>query len=226
MATILGIETSGKVCSAAVYSNDELLSAAEVHIPQSHASRLAPLIDDLMRHLGIKFSQLEAIAVSSGPGSYTGLRIGVSLTKGLCYSLGIPLIAVNTLELLAFQMRNSVDPDSMLCPMIDARRMEVYCMLTESTLSAFSPVQALVVNENSFNDVLANRNMVFFGDGAGKCSSVIKSKRAIFVDGIYPSAVHLGPLADRKFNHGDFEDLVEFEPSYLKEFFTRKPVSH
>jgi tRNA threonylcarbamoyladenosine biosynthesis protein TsaB len=224
MTTLLCLETSGKVCSVAIHRDGKLLSSAEVHVEQSHASRLAPMIRDLIRFVDISLAEVDAVAVSSGPGSYTGLRIGASLAKGLCYSLNKPLIAVNTLELLASQMRDRSSQESLLCPMIDARRMEVYCMLTDNSLTTITPPEAVVINENSFNSVLRTRTIVFFGDGAMKCRSVIRSPKALFVDGVYPTASQLGILASERFEGNYFEDVADFEPHYLKEFFTRKPV--
>src|SRR5690606_26810438 len=152
MAYILSIETSTQVCSVALHRDDHLLVTSEVHIEQSHASRLAPLIDEVLRWSGIQATELDAIAVSAGPGSYTGLRIGVSTGKGLCYGLNIPMVAVNTLELLAFQMSRRTDYDTLLCPMIDARRMEVYCLMTDRQFNIVSPVEARIIDEMSFAD--------------------------------------------------------------------------
>lgn len=224
MAVILSLETSAKVCSVAVHENDTLLATAEVHIRQSHASKLAPLTKQVIKLAGISFGQLDAIAVSAGPGSYTGLRIGVSTAKGLCFALGIPLVSVNTLELLAFQMSKILRTDGLLCPMIDARRMEVYCRLTDSNLNEVIPIGAMVVDELSFTDILEKNSVLFFGDGATKCRSVISHQNAIFIEGVYPMASQLGFRASEKFEREETEDLLNFEPFYLKEFLTKKPV--
>jgi tRNA threonylcarbamoyladenosine biosynthesis protein TsaB len=224
MAVILSLETSAKVCSVAVHENDTLLATAEVHISQSHASKLAPLTKQVIKLAGISFGQLDAIAVSAGPGSYTGLRIGVSTAKGLCFALGIPLVSVNTLELLAFQMSKILRTDRLLCPMIDARRMEVYCRLTDSNLNEVIPIGAMVVDELSFTDILEKNSVLFFGDGATKCRSVISHQNAIFIEGVYPMASQLGFRASEKFEREETEDLLNFEPFYLKEFLTKKPV--
>lgn len=225
MAAILSLETSSRNCSVAVHRDSSVLALAEIHIGQSHASKLAPMIEEVMSLAGLTFDQLDAVAVSSGPGSYTGLRIGVSTAKGLCYALGIPLIAINTLELLAFQVSKMITTNSLLCPMIDARRMEVYCMLVDKNLKVISPVEAKVIDETSFDETLKTNDIIFFGDGAMKCKSVITRKNAFFIDDINPSASQLGFLAYDKFIKNETEDLVNFEPFYLKEFAIKKAVS-
>lgn len=218
MACILSLETSSKICSVAIHNKDGILVSAEVHIKQSHASKLSPLIEQCISVSGITWKEVEAVAVSSGPGSYTGLRIGVSTAKGLCYALGIPLIAIGTLELLAFQMSKQANRSTMLCPMIDARRMEVYCMVVDNNLKEVTKVESKVITEDSFSEILMNNKIGFFGDGAPKCREVIKSPNAYFVDDVYPSASQLGFIAHEKFSKGQTEDLVNFEPFYLKEF--------
>src|SRR5687768_15843137 len=140
MAIILSIETSTTVCSAAIHNGGKLMAGADVHLEYSHASKLAKLVDEVKTLADVKTKQIEAVAISSGPGSYTGLRIGTSLAKGLCYALNIPLIAINTLELLAYKVRNSNVSESFFCPMIDARRMEVYCQVFESSLQPVEPI--------------------------------------------------------------------------------------
>lgn len=220
MAT-LSLETSAKVCSVALHSSGQLITSAEVHVEQSHATRLAPLIDDLIKFSKIEFRQIQAIAVSSGPGSYTGLRIGVSLAKGLCFALKVPLIAINTLELLAYQMSKEVDSDVLLCPMIDARRMEVYSMIVNTDLNSVLPIAPRVIDASSFHDLLQERKILFFGDGATKCRTVINHINAHFIDGVYPQASKMGELAYLKLKSGEIEDLESFEPFYLKEFMIK-----
>jgi tRNA threonylcarbamoyladenosine biosynthesis protein TsaB len=222
MALILSLETSTTVCSVALHSSGKLLALSEVHIEQSHASKLAVLVEEIKRAAGIGLSELDAVAISSGPGSYTGLRIGTSTAKGLCYSLEIPLIAVNTLELMAHQMSRVNVDHAWLCPMIDARRMEVYCQLTDALLKPVLSVEARVIDETSFAAELEKNVIVFFGNGAEKCEDVITHSNARFVTGIYPSAASLGVLASRKFQKEELEDLVHFEPFYLKEFLIKK----
>ena len=222
MASILSLETSSKICSVAIHENGVMLAGAEVHTMYSHGSKLAPLIEDVKNLTGIDWNDISAIAISSGPGSYTGLRIGVATAKGLCYSLGIPLIAINTLDLLAFQMRNLVSSNTLLCPMIDARRMEVYCKVVDKELNEIVPVQSSIITEDSFKEILSDQTVVFFGDGAMKCQAVIRSNRALFVEGINAMASQLGVIANEKFIEAQFEDLVSFEPFYLKEFQVKK----
>lgn len=222
MATTLSLETSTQVCSVALHRNNELLAATELHLPQSHASRLAVIMDDIVSLAAIEINELKAIAVSAGPGSYTGLRIGASTAKGLCYALGIPLIGVNTLDILAFQMSKIVTTDTLLCPMIDARRMEVYCKITDTELNEIRPIEALEVHGDSFGEILETRQIVFFGNGAGKCKSVIQHPNALFINGINPLAAYLGYLAAEKLRTNQVEDLESFEPFYLKEFFVVK----
>lgn len=223
MALILSLETSAKVCSVALHNNTHLVTSAEVHVEQAHATKLASLIKDLLKVAEVEFSQLDAVAVSSGPGSYTGLRIGVSTAKGICFALDIPFISVNTLQLLAFQMRNQVAHDSLLCPIIDARRMEVYCMIADINLNEIYPIQAKVIDLTSFSDLLKDRRVTFFGDGASKCKSTITHTNASFIDDIYPQALAFGLLAGKKFKAKEFENIETYEPVYLKEFMVKTP---
>jgi tRNA threonylcarbamoyladenosine biosynthesis protein TsaB len=226
MALILSLETSTTVCSVALHDNGKLIASAEMHKEQSHASKLAVLIDQLVKLADISISAIQAIAVSEGPGSYTGLRIGVSTAKGLCFALGIPLISVGTLSLLAKQMqlKSILDNNTWLCPMIDARRMEVYCQLFNREMDTMQTIEAKVIDEESFKELLTNHRIIFFGDGAAKCKSAITHPNAFFVDAIVPSAKELGILASEKFLKNELENLVSFEPFYLKEFLIKKPA--
>jgi tRNA threonylcarbamoyladenosine biosynthesis protein TsaB len=223
MSLILSLETSTHVCSVALHQDGRLIAASEIHIEQSHASKLALLIDDVKKSAGIELSELKAVAISSGPGSYTGLRIGTSTAKGLCYALDIPLISVNTLDLLTHQVSKYNFQKSLLIPMLDARRMEVYCQVTDVNLNMIRPIEAKIIDELSFADLLEHNRILFFGNGADKCDAVIRHSHAVFLKGIYPSAAHLGFLAYRKFNEGITEDLQHFEPFYLKDFVAKKP---
>lgn len=222
MALILSLETSVDVCSVAIHNQDNLLASAIVTEPQAHASKLGLLIEKVLAESNTSAKSLNAIAVASGPGSYTGLRIGVSTAKGLCYSVDIPLIAVNTLELLAYQATSVAGKDSMLCPMIDARRMEVYSMLTDSTLKVLQTIQPEIIDEQSYSQLLEDKKITFFGNGAAKCKGVISHPNALFIDDVIPSAISLGELANRKFQKAEFEDIIHFEPLYLKEFQVKK----
>jgi tRNA threonylcarbamoyladenosine biosynthesis protein TsaB len=222
MALILSLETSTSVCSVALHQDGKILGTSEIHKEQSHASKLAVLIDEVLKLGGFTPNQLNAVAVSSGPGSYTGLRIGASTAKGLCFALNIPLIAVDTLFLMAMQANAMNLGKAMLCPMIDARRMEVYCLITDAELQVIQPVEAKVIDEHSFQDFLQQRPVIFFGNGAAKCKAVLQDKHALFLDQVYPSASALGIMAYEKFKRSQVEDLVSFEPFYLKEFLVKK----
>jgi tRNA threonylcarbamoyladenosine biosynthesis protein TsaB len=226
MSLILSLETSAKVCSAAIHDGGKLVATSEVHIGQSHASKLATLIDELKNLAGITLNQLAAVSISSGPGSYTGLRIGTSTAKGLCFSLRIPLISVGSLELLAFQMKEYNLQESFLCPMIDARRMEVYCLVADSSLKVIHAIEAKVIEETSFKEYLDKNTVIFFGDGSAKCSNVIRHENARFVDDVYPRASYLGLLASQKLGKNEVENVVSFEPHYLKEFMVKTKSSN
>ena len=222
MAVILSLETSTDVCSVALHDRNRLLASEEVHEPQSHGSQLGPMVDRVVRSAFLKLKDIRAVAISHGPGSYTGLRIGTSTAKGLCYALEIPLISVGTLELLAFQASPLNTSGSLLCPMLDARRMEVYCLISDPALNLVEPVSAKVIDQNSFSELLEHNRVLFFGNGAEKCKQVITHPNAAFLDGIFPSASALGVIAAGKFQRKEFEDLVHFQPFYLKEFVAKK----
>ncbi|MTI31325.1 tRNA (adenosine(37)-N6)-threonylcarbamoyltransferase complex dimerization subunit type 1 TsaB [Xanthovirga aplysinae] len=224
MALILSIETSTKVCSVALHQKGKLLASKELFLEKSHSALLSTLIDELLKSCRVQFSNLEAIAVSKGPGSYTGLRIGVSTAKGLCYALGVPLIAVNTLEAMAYGVNQFNLSNALLCPMIDARRMEVYCLIADTQMGVIEPTHAKIIDETSFSNLLVNHDVLFFGDGASKCQDVLgHNANAKFLNSISPSAVNTGYLAGMKFLKEDFEDLAYFEPFYLKDFRVTKP---
>lgn len=232
MSYILSLETSTTVCSVALHEAGKLLMSREILIPQSHASKLAVLVDEVRQASGVDFKQLSAVAVASGPGSYTGLRIGVSTAKGLCYALNIPLIAVETLDIMAHQVRvlrtSNLKPGTQnpefYCPMIDARRMEVYCKVFDNSLNVVQPVEAKIIDEHSFGDVMLKNKLVFFGDGSAKCKEILMNANAAFLDNIFPTAAMLGELAHEKFVAGNVEDVVHFEPFYLKDFLIKKPA--
>jgi tRNA threonylcarbamoyladenosine biosynthesis protein TsaB len=225
MSLILSLETSAKVCSVAVHDQGKLIATKEIHIEQSHASKLAVLMDEVINESAIQVNQLKAMAVSSGPGSYTGLRIGTSTAKGLCFALDIPLISIGSLELLAFQMSKQNPSNAYLCPMIDARRMEVYCEIFDSSLNIVRPVEAKVIESSSFEELLNENDIVFFGDGSDKCKDQITHPNATFVSDIYAAASEMGLPIYQKFREQQFEDLANFEPHYLKEFMIKKPAA-
>lgn len=223
MAVILSIETSTSVCSAALHENGKLVACKEVHIPHSTAARLAVQIQELFDETKIERNQLAAVAVSAGPGSYTGLRIGVSTAKGICYGLSIPLIAIDSLWVLASHITNPAA--DLLCPMIDARRMEVYCCLLDTSLQPIEGTHARVVDEKSFNDKLSDRTILFFGDGAMKCRETIKHPNAFFMENIYNTASDMGPLAYKFLLSQQFQNLELFEPNYLKDFVAKTKLA-
>lgn len=222
MSLILSLETSVDSCSVALHENGNLLHAELIKEPQAHATKLGVLIQDSFRKINRSMKELKAVAITSGPGSYTGLRIGTSTAKGLCFSLNIPLLSVNTLELLIYQASFHNHQKAMLCAMIDARRMEVYSMLTNSDRTIVNDTIAEVIEELSYHIILENQKILFFGNGATKCKGVINHPNAIFLDDQQPLASSLGELAFKKFKTNQFEDLVHFEPFYLKEFLVKK----
>lgn len=225
MPNIIHIETSTDVCSVALSCDGYVQFHRESFDGPSHASLLGDYVKDAVTYARLKELPLHAVAVSGGPGSYTGLRIGVSEAKGLCFGLGLPLIAVSTLELLCTtaMFRADADPEALICPMIDARRMEVYAAVYDERLQPVVPVGAYVVDENTFADVLEHRKVVFCGNGAAKCKNVIQHRNALFVDDIRPLASGMVALAERAFVKGDFCDVAYYEPFYLKEFVATRP---
>lgn len=225
MSLILSLETASTVCSVALHDDGIIKASSHLFISQSASSQLAVMVDELLKRCDLKPNQLNAVAVSEGPGSYTGLRIGVASAKGLCYALDIPLIAVNTLESMVQKIATQFSDEIILCPMLDARRMEVYCLLANNKGDVLEPTQAKVMDETSFEEVLSKNKVVFFGNGAAKCKEVITNANAIFLSDIVPSAEQIGELAFKKFQTQQFEDLANFEPFYLKDFLIKKPKS-
>lgn len=221
---ILSLETSAKVCSVAIHDQGQLIATKEIHIEQSHASKLAVLVDEVIKESAIKLNQLTAVAVSSGPGSYTGLRIGTSTAKGLCFALDIPLLSIGSLELLAYQLSKQNPSNACLCPMIDARRMEVYCEIVDSSLNVVQPIEAKVIEPSSFAELLAEKEIIFFGDGSDKCKDQITHPNAKFVSGIYAAASEMGNPVYQRFLKQQLETVANFEPHYLKEFMIKKPA--
>jgi len=186
----------------------------------SHSVKLGVFVDEALKVAERVGQKLDAVAVSSGPGSYTGLRIGVSLAKGVCYALDIPLIAVPTLDLLADEVRRTkqLPANALICPLVDARRMEVYTALYSSDCTMLHPVSAVIVDETTFANDLENHPIWFVGDGAEKCTAIIRSDNAIFDGQIVPLASSMLPLAEKKYQEQQFEDVAYFEPFYLKDF--------
>ena len=216
-AYILNIETSTKACSVALHKNGELIvSREDVTANFSHSEKLLKFISELFSDEKLSLSDLDAIAVSMGPGSYTGLRIGVSTAKGLCYGLDIPLISISTLKAMSFGMALEIKAD-LYCPMIDARRMEVYSAFFDKNNTEVRKIQADIIDENSYKKEL-DKKVVFFGDGSEKIKEKIKHKNAMFISNIHPSAKNMGLISYQKFTKSLFEDLAYFEPFYLKDF--------
>ena len=225
MSHILLIETATKVCSVGLLRNNQIIAMREDKSMQySHSSLLTSFIQEALKETGIDFNQLDAVAVSKGPGSYTGLRIGVSVAKGICYALDIPLIAINTLQSMAVTaILKDKNYARYYVPMIDARRMEVYNAVYDPKLKELKKTSADIIDENSFSSFLDKGRTVFFGDGAAKCIDVIKHENAMFYDAIYPGVTGLAKSAQEKFTNKQFENLAYFEPFYLKDFVAGKP---
>lgn len=226
MSCILHIETSTKVCSVAVSQDGEVIFSKEDRQGPSHASVLGGYVDEAISFVDNHAIPFDAVAVSQGPGSYTGLRIGVSMSKGICYARGLKLIAVSTLELQCVPVllyHDELPDDALLCSMIDARRMEVYAAIYDRALRVVKPISADVVDNTTYREWLDEHPVYFFGDGAEKCQEVINHPNAHFIPSICPLAKNMGPLAERAFAQGKFEDVAYFEPFYLKEFVASQP---
>jgi len=224
MAKILLIETATAVCSVALAVDGQTISVKEENGQNLHAGNLTLFIDEVVKKTGLKYSDLDSVAISKGPGSYTGLRIGVSTAKGLCYALEKPLIAIETLEMMAagYLIQNP-DYEGLVCPMIDARRMEVYTSVYDSKLNLVEPTSAKVIDENSFDSLLSKSMVTFIGDGSAKCAETLKHTNALFVNTNFNSAGNMAALAESAFNNTIFEDVAYFEPFYLKDFVLTQP---
>lgn len=231
MALILCLETATTSCSVALSKNGAVLAIREVNEGYTHSENLTVFAEEVMKEAGASFDDLDAIAVSKGPGSYTGLRIGVSAAKGFCFALDKPLIAINTLRAMATGIAGLRDlspalsggefhaEQYLLCPMIDARRMEVYCAVYDQHGNEIRATAAEIIDENSFSGLLNEHKIAFFGDGASKCKAKLgQHHNAIFINDLYPSAKYLAPLGELKFSENKFEDVAYFEPYYLKDF--------
>ena len=221
---ILALETATGVSSVALFRAETLLASIEFHDLKKHAALLTPMIDQLTNGLDLKPADLDAVCISSGPGSYTGLRVGTSTAKGLALSLGIPLLSVGSLEALAWQAQEqAVGLNAAICPMIDARRMEVYCAIYDAQINEISPAEAHIIEANSFLSQLEKGKMIFLGDGAPKCAAQLSGHpNAVFVT-LSSTARSMGKAIFRKYKSGEVEDLVSFEPFYLKDFVAKFP---
>lgn len=236
MSVILHIETATDGCSVAVSEDgvnifkidnyEELQQTGKKET--NHSKRLGVFVDEAMSFTDSHGIPFDAVAVSSGPGSYTGLRIGVSMAKGICYGQNLKLISVPTLQILAVPVlltHDDLPEGALICPMLDARRMEVYTALYTRALRPVIDTQAMVIDENSFREQLDKHPIYFFGNGAEKCKAVIQHPNAHFFDGIELNAKYMAPLAEKKFLCEEFEDVAYFEPNYLKEFVAIKAKS-
>ncbi|KAF0201150.1 MAG: hypothetical protein FD170_2916 [Bacteroidetes bacterium] len=227
MSIILNIETATPVCSIALSDNNQILALRETSEKNSHSQVVAVFIDEMLKDCGLKPTDLDAVAVSKGPGSYTGLRIGVSTAKGICYALGKPLISVGTLKAMAFGMaqkfKNPGNLPVLFAPMIDARRMEVYTALYDQNLMVVKEVYAAIVDNDTFSDLIGSHIICFAGDGAEKCRETLNHPNFRLLDDFTASAAYMKDFSAEKFNAGQFEDTAYFEPYYLKDFVAGPP---
>lgn len=225
MSCLLHIETSTAVCSVAVSQDGTTIFSKEDFKGPSHAVVLGVYVDEALSFVDNHAIPVDAVAVSCGPGSYTGLRIGGSMAKGICYGRDIPLIGLPTLEVMAVPvlLSEELPEDALLCPMIDARRMEVYSAIYDRALKVQKPVSADIIDENSYASFLDKHPVYFFGNGAAKCREKLTHPNAHFIDNIHPLAKWMFPLAEKAMALNDFKDVAYFEPFYLKEFVASTP---
>jgi tRNA threonylcarbamoyladenosine biosynthesis protein TsaB len=218
MALILCIETATEICSTALFMDGQLLNFRETNEPNSHSLTLGSFIKDILAECQINSEQLDAVAVSSGPGSYTGLRIGVSIAKGICYSLDIPLIAIPTLESMTYEVIKKQKVEGLYIPMLDAGRMEVYSSVFNTNLFRIEPEKPTIITATSFEDYAKAENIFVFGNGSTKCKTILESTNIKYIDNQNSSAISMGELAEKFFLKQQFVDTAYFEPFYLKEF--------
>ncbi|MGA2408455.1 MAG: tRNA (adenosine(37)-N6)-threonylcarbamoyltransferase complex dimerization subunit type 1 TsaB [Bacteroidales bacterium] len=226
---ILCLETATNLCSVALCDSAGVISLRESNESKSHASMLTIFIDEILKEHGIRASDLEAVAVSKGPGSYTGLRIGVSVAKGIAYAASIPLIGIETTLSMFWGISGNQnastgsDMNSLYCPMLNARRMEVYYAIYDSHGNKIKDISAEIISENSFINIPESQKIIFFGDGATKCKEVINRKNTFFADDFMISSSYMHRPVYKAFKDHNFEDVAYFEPLYLKDFITSKP---
>ncbi|MDH3381108.1 MAG: tRNA (adenosine(37)-N6)-threonylcarbamoyltransferase complex dimerization subunit type 1 TsaB [Flavobacteriaceae bacterium] len=218
MALILNIETASKNCSVSISENGDIIALKEINEGgYTHAENLHPFIEEVLKISNLKINNIDAVAVSKGPGSYTGLRIGVSAAKGICFAIDKPLISIDTLKVLALQLNIE---NGYIIPMLDARRLEVYSSIFDEYHQEIRKTEAEILNEDSFINYLNSEKVYFLGDGSEKFKSMISHPNAIFIDNKFPSANKMGILSEEKFQKNEFENLAYFEPFYLKDFVT------
>lgn len=225
MSIILSLETATTAGSVALHKDGGLIGLQLYNIEKSHSRLVHKITEQLLSNCDIQKSEIDAIAVSGGPGSYTGLRIGTSSAKGLALALDVELIAVDTLESMALQVNRKRQPNALFCPMIDARRMEVYCAIFNTDMGRVEAAHPKIIEETSFEEYLNHAPVYFVGNGMNKCQPIIQHKNAHFIDGIVPSAAQIGTIATQKYERQEFENLTLYEPAYLKEFQAIKPKS-
>lgn len=219
---ILCIDTTSEFCSVSLFINQNLIENNNSKIERSHSKLLIKLIDDTLNNNKLKIADIDIFSISKGPGSYTGLRIGLSSIKGFCYALDKPLVSINTLKILAISaLENIDDKDFILCPMIDARRMEVYTKSFDHNLNELSNDQAIILEKDTFEN-FKDKKVYFFGDGSDKYKKIVNRKNFIFLDNINPDSKFMGQLSYDKFINRNFEDLSSFEPNYIKDFYLIK----
>lgn len=225
MAIILLMETSTEVCSVGLAKNGNIIGIKENFDGNKHASLLQVLVDELMIESGLKLTEIDAIAVSKGPGSYTGLRVGVSSAKGYCFGLNKPLIAISTLESLTYQVIKSKPllENYFIIPMLDARRMEVYCGVWNNHEDIVNEIEAKILDENSFHPFLLEEKTIFAGNGSSKFQAICKNSNALFLPEIYCTVKGMAQLAEKAFIEKQFENVAYFEPFYLKDFVGTSP---
>ena len=225
MSVILHIESATEGCSVAVSDEGQLVFNKEDHSSHNNAVSLGVLADEALSLVDSRGLKLDAVAVSEGPGSYTGLRIGVSMAKGICYGRGLKLVSVSTLKLLCVQplLTMELPDDALLCPMIDARRMEVYAAIYDRALNPVRGIRADIVDHDTYLEYLDRHQVWFMGNGAAKCKDSIDHPNAHFLDDVNPLARWMFPLAEQSFNREEFRDVAYFEPYYLKDFVAIKP---
>ena len=228
MNMILCLETATPVCSVALNDRCCTLALRETEGQNAHSEKITNFIREVMETAGVDYRKLDAVAVSKGPGSYTGLRIGVSTAKGICYAADLPLMAIDTLHSMSYGMKaklgSQISDSDLLIPMIDARRMEVYAAVFDANLNKIHDTAAMVIDENSFSDLAKDHHLWLFGDGAPKLSKTFENQPNVsVVDGFKPSAAFMRPLAEQALMKHDFVDVAYFEPFYLKDFIAGKP---